>query len=203
MARRLTQLGCVFARWSSRVFSVELDGAPFYFGLQEEKRGENARLTFPKLQGGTDKCYSLLVCSSDRIRREKCYWELKDRLLRDLPPGAHFSNMLSFLPDAKNSLIKGYFLKGNSENSSLIERLLGHLELHDPVLVCSYSGGEDDLWTQHVWTNPERDMMEAAPKFYMVPAAAPAYHPSTLNMINSDVFYSLDEACDVLKEVCK
>ncbi|XP_037550791.1 UMP-CMP kinase 2, mitochondrial [Nematolebias whitei] len=200
MARRLTDLGGVFARWSSRVFSVELDGAPFYFGLQEEKRGENAPLTFPKLQWGGNKCYSLLVCSSDRIRREKCYWELKDRLMGDLPPGADFSNMLSFLPDAKNSLIKGYFLKGNSENSSLIERLLGHLEQHDPVLVCSYSWGEDELWTQHVWTNPEREMMEVAPKFYMVPAAAPTCHPSTLNMINSDVFYSLDEACDVLKE---
>lgn len=201
MATRLKDLTRVFARWSSRVFSVELDGAPFYFGLQEER--DSAPLAFSsKLLGGSNRCYSLLVCSSDRIRREKCHWELKDRLMRDLPPGSDLSNMLAFLPGAPNSVIKGYFLKGNSEDSPLIERLLGDLEQHDPVLVCSYTGG-DQLWTQHVWTTPQRQTMDMAPKFYMVPAAAPTCHPSALNMINSDVFHSLDEAREVLKEVCE
>ncbi|XP_017267613.1 UMP-CMP kinase 2, mitochondrial [Kryptolebias marmoratus] len=201
MARRLKDLKSVFAQWSSRVFSVELEtGAPVYFGLQEN-RGGKAPLGFSELQQGHGKCYSLLVCSSDRIGREKFYWELKDKLLSDLPPGSDLTNMLSFLPDVKNSLIRGYFLKGNSDDSSLIERVLGHFEQHDPVLVCSYSEGEDNQqWTQHVWTNTESNLMGMTKEFYVVPTAAPTYHPSTLNMINSDVFYSLDEACDVLKK---
>ncbi|KAF7201724.1 UMP-CMP kinase 2, mitochondrial [Nothobranchius furzeri] len=194
MARHLKDLTSVFARWASRVFSVELDGAPLYFGLQEIKRKGKAPQVFSKLQNEEEKCYSLLVCSSDRIKREKFYWELKDKLLRNLPPGSDVTNMSSFLPDVKNSLIKGYFLKGKPENSSHIERFLVDLEQQDQVLVCSYSGDEEKQhWTQHVWSNKEVTL-----KYHVVSAETPTCHPSTLNMINSDVFYCLDEVCEVL-----
>ncbi len=192
----------LLSQWSSRVFSVELDGAANYFSVQEKHRGGGeAPLVFREIQSG-GRCYSLLVCSSDRIRRAKYYVELKERLLRDLPPECVVSPMSSFLPNVKNSLIMGYFLKDNFGGPSPSERLLRDLLRNDPVLVCSYSRGDDGhLWTQHLWSHAESQTMEMTKKYYVVPSEAPEYHPSTLNMINSDVFYSFNEARDVLKEV--
>uniref|UniRef100_A0A3Q3LSW0 Cytidine monophosphate (UMP-CMP) kinase 2, mitochondrial n=1 Tax=Mastacembelus armatus TaxID=205130 RepID=A0A3Q3LSW0_9TELE len=191
MARRTGSL----LQWSSRVFSVELDGATFYFAIQYKPRGEEAPRLFRKLQHG-DTCYSLLVCGSDRIRRAKFYGELRERLLRDLSPHCDLSPMSSFLPNVKDSLIKGYFLKDYSDCSSDTEGLLRDLTRNDPVLVCSYLRGENGLWTQHVWPDSE----SRSGQYYVVPTEAPEYHPSTLNIINSDVFYSFDEACEVIKK---
>lgn len=197
MARRTMSL---LPRWSSRVFSVELDGAPFYFSTQETPPGEDAAPRVFRENYG--RCYSLLVCSSDRVRRAKFYWELRDRLLRDLPPECHLSPMCSFLPNIQDSLLKGYFLKDNSESSSPTERLLRDLIQHDPVLVCSYLKGEDGQpWTQQLWCPADSQTVEMSKDFYVVPSEAPEYHPSTLNIINSDVFYSFEEACEVLKKV--
>lgn len=188
-------------QWSSRVFSVELDGAPIYFSIQEEHRGEEVPRVFRKVQN-RGRCYSLLVCGGDRVRRAKFYGELKDKLLRDLPPACDLSPMSSFLPNVKDSLIKGYFLKDNSEGSSASERLLRDLIRTDPVLVCSYlRGGDGQLWTQHLWPPADSQKMEMSQEYYVVPSEAPEYHPSTLNIINSDVFYSFEEAYEVLKKV--
>ncbi|MEQ2215681.1 hypothetical protein XENOCAPTIV_004314 [Xenoophorus captivus] len=194
MARHLKPL---VQRWSSRVFSVELDGAPLYFGIREKLRGATVLpAVFSRLQK-EDRCYSLLVCSRDRIRGDRFHWELRDKLLKDLPPGSDVATMSSFLPDEKGSLVKGYFFKSRAENSPLIDGILSDLEHTDPVLVCSYSQSEDgQQWTQSLWSHAEKKQM----KFYVVPSEAPKHHPSALNMINSDVFYSLDEACDVLKK---
>ncbi|MEQ2175321.1 hypothetical protein GOODEAATRI_016832 [Goodea atripinnis] len=188
MARHLKPL---VQRWSSRVFSVELDGAPLYFGIREKLRGATVLpAVFSRLQK-EDRCYSLLVCSRDRIRGDRFHWELRDKLLKDLPPGSDVATMSSFLPDEKGSLVKGYFFKSRAENSPLIEGILSDLEHTDPVLVCSYSQSEDgQQWTQNLWSHAEKKQM----KFYVVPSEAPKHHPSALNMINSDVFYSLDEA---------
>ncbi|XP_069575129.1 UMP-CMP kinase 2, mitochondrial [Brachyistius frenatus] len=193
------QIMSPLSRWSSRIFSVVLDGVPSYFTIQEKQRGEEeVPRVFSKVQKH-DRCYSLLVCSEDRIKRAKFYAQLKDKLLRHLPPECDLSPMSSFLPNVKDSLVKGYFLKGNSETSDPIERLLSELIRHDPVLVCSYFGGDGQPWTQHMWSHAE-SLMEMAKTYYVVPSEEPEYHPSTLNIINSDVFYSLDEACDVFKK---
>ncbi|KAF1374815.1 hypothetical protein PFLUV_G00233000 [Perca fluviatilis] len=197
MARRTMS---VFPQWSSRIFSVELDGAPFYFSTQEKHRGEEVPPVFRKIPN-YGRCYSLLVCSSDRIRRAKFYGELKDKLLRDLPPECHLSPMSAFLPNVKDSLLKGYFLNDHSERSSPTERLLRDLIQRDPVLVCSYLRGEGgQLWTQHLWSHADSQTMEMSKDYYVVPSEAPEYHPSTLNIINSDVFYSFEEAYEVLKK---
>nr|XP_020446532.1 UMP-CMP kinase 2, mitochondrial [Monopterus albus] len=197
MARRAMSL---LPQWPSRVFSVELDGAPFYFAIQEKHRGEEVPPVFQRVQEYY-RCYSLFVCSSDRIRRAMFYAELKDKLLRDLPPECDLSPMSSFLPNVKDSLIKGYFLKDNSDSSSPIERVLRDLIQRDPVFVCSYLRGDNcQLWTQHLWPHTGSQVMEKSKEYYVVPSEAPEYHPATLNIINSDVFYSLEEACDVLKK---
>ncbi|KAM4540257.1 UMP-CMP kinase 2, mitochondrial [Fundulus diaphanus] len=193
MARSLKPL---VLRWSSRVFSVELEGAPLYFGVREKLReGPASPAAFSKLQQ-EDRCYSLLVCSGDRIRGDRFHWELRDKLLRDLPPGSDVTSMTSFLPEEKGSLLKGYFFKSRADDSPQVEELLGDLEQRDPVLVCSYSRSEDgQQWTQCL-RSAENDLL----KFYVVPSEAPEHHPSVLNMINSDVFYSLDEAREVLQK---
>ncbi|PWA22573.1 hypothetical protein CCH79_00015152 [Gambusia affinis] len=120
MARHLKLL---VQRWSSRVFSVEVDGAPRYFGVREQLRGEPVPPdVFSEVQK-QDRCYSLLVCSGDRVTGDRFHWELRENQSEDKPL-----------------------------------------------------------------------------RFCVVPAETPKHHPSVLNMINSDVFYSLHEACDVLKQ---
>ncbi|KAK5886370.1 hypothetical protein CesoFtcFv8_017410 [Champsocephalus esox] len=42
--------------------------------------------------------------------------------------------------------------------------------------------------------------MQMPKDYYVVPAEAPEHHPSTLNIINSDVFYSFEEAYQVLEK---
>lgn len=196
MARRIMSL---IPQWSSRVFSVELDGAPVYFALQEGRRGEDAPQMFRDMHD-RDRCYSLLVCSSDRIARAKFHGELKDSLLRCLPADCDLSPMSSFLPNVRDSLIKGYFLKASRDSSLPTERVLRDLTQHEPLLVCSYSKcAHDQQWTQNLWPHTGSN---ATPKeAYVVPSQAPEYHPSTLNIINSDVFYSFEEAYEVLKKV--
>lgn len=181
---------------------MELNGAPSFFAVTEKRLGGDVPQVFRELQTH-DRCYSVLVyCSADRIKTAKFYAELKDKLLRDLPPQCHFSPMSSFLPNVKDSLVKGYFLKGSSDTSSPIERLLSDLVQHDPVLVCSYSPAEGgQQWSQRVWSQSESQMMDMAEEYHVVPAEAPDCHPSTLNIINSDVFYSFHEAYDVMKKV--
>ncbi|XP_023249490.1 UMP-CMP kinase 2, mitochondrial [Seriola lalandi dorsalis] len=198
MARRTASL---LPQWSSRIFSVELDGAPHYFAIKEKHRGEEVPRLFTLKARHYERCYSLLVCSSDRVRRAKFYGELKDKLLRHLSPESDLSPMSSFLPDVKDSLVRGYFFKGDSQSSSSTERLLQELIQRDPVLVCSYLRGEDgQLWTQRLWPPAESQMTEMSKDYYVVPSEAPKYHPSVLNIVNSDVFYSFEEAYEVLKK---
>ncbi|CAJ1073522.1 UMP-CMP kinase 2%2C mitochondrial [Xyrichtys novacula] len=187
-------------QWSSRVFSVELNGAPFYFSIQEKHRGEEIPQVFRQVQN-YDRCYSLLVCSSDRIKQARFHSELKEKLRRDLPTECDLSPMSSFLPNVKDSLVKGYFLKDMSVGSTLSEKLLRDVIQHDPVLVCSYLKSEDgQLWTQRLWRDAGSHSVETSKDYYVVPSEAPEYHPATLNIINSDVFYSFEEAYEVLKE---
>nr|XP_057947095.1 UMP-CMP kinase 2, mitochondrial [Doryrhamphus excisus] len=184
-------------RWSSRVFSVDVDGGPVYFQIQNKHPGRGGKTVKRLFDASMQKdgiCYSLLVSSDDKIRNAKFYWELEDKLLGELPPQCRVSPMCSFLPEVKDSLIRGYFFKGAP---SVTERLLRHfLQRDDPVLVCSYTSDEekedDPLWTQHLWTH--------AQNHYIMPAEPPQYSPATLNIVNSDVFYSVNEACDVLKK---
>ncbi|CAG5866487.1 unnamed protein product [Menidia menidia] len=198
MARRVKTF---LSQWSSRIFLLELDGTPpLYFRVQEQHRGEEkAPRVFAQFHK-QDRCYSLLVCSPDRIRRAKFYGELKDKLLRELPAGCDLAAISSFLPDVRDSLVRGYFLKSSTEDSPHTERVLRELERRDPVLVCSYSGGEDGQWTQRLWSQAESKTLQMPVEYSVVPTEAPPYHPSTLNIINSDVFYSFDEAYDVLKK---
>ncbi|XP_061751869.1 UMP-CMP kinase 2, mitochondrial [Nerophis ophidion] len=183
--------------WSSRVFSVDVDGGPVYFRLQNEHhRGKGGKVVKRLFETGMlkdDGCYSILVSSGDKLRNAKFYWELKDKLLGGLSQGCRLSPMCAFLPGVQDSLIRGFLVK---DSSIATERLLRQfVQRDDPALVCSYTPGDtedDPLWTQHLWTHVQNH--------YIVPSEPPGYHPATLNMVNSDVFYSFQEARDVLKK---
>lgn len=195
MARRTMS---VVKQWCSRIFSVEkLDGTNSYFAIQETSKGDvlpEAFRTAPR-----DRCYSVLVSCSDRLSQVKTYAHLEEKLLKALPPGCDVRPMSSFLPGARGSLIRGYFLKESSEDASFSDRALRDLLLGDPVLVCSYVRCQDGgTWTQNLWPDTHSEMTKT---FYVVHSEAPKVHPSTLNIINSDVFYSFEEAREVLKEV--
>lgn len=193
MARRTM---AVLSQWSSRVFSVELDGADTYFAIQETRKSDVLPEAFRRAR--RDKCFSVLVSCSDRLRRVKFHSALREKLLRNLPPGCDVAPMSSFLPGVRDSLLRGYFLKDRSEDPSSSDRLLRDMLKRDPVLVCSYVRCEDGgSWTQNLWPDAHSEMM----KFHVVHSEAPDVHPSTLNLINSDVFYSFEEAREVLKEV--
>lgn len=194
MARRTMS---VASQWSSRIFSVELDGAESYFAIHESRNGDVLPEAFRRAH--RDRCYSVLVSCSDRLRQVKFHADLKEKLLKALPAGCDVDPMSSFLPGTRGSLIRGYFLKDSSEDPSFSGRLLRDLMRDDPVLVCSYVKCEDGgTWTQNLWPDAHSETMK---KFYVVHSEAPKVHPSTLNIINSDVFYSFEEAREVLKEV--
>lgn len=188
----------LLSRWTSRVFSVDMDGETVYFKIhdtQTGKGGKEVQRMFGNIQKGTS-CYSLLVSSGDKIHTARFHWKLKDKLLAALPPQYRFSPMCSFLPGVRDSLVLGYFLQApSSESSATTERLLRQwLRLDDPLLVCSYLREENTpRWIQHLWNNEQNHDI--------VPSEAPESHPATLNLINSDVFYSFQAARDVLKKV--
>ncbi|KAM8834008.1 UMP-CMP kinase 2, mitochondrial isoform 2-T2 [Synchiropus picturatus] len=194
MARRMVSL---LPLWRSRTFSVHLDGDRVHFRLQESPAARDAPAVFGAVTA-TERCYSLLVYSADRIQKAKFYPELKDKLLAGLPPQCDLSHMTSHVPHARDSLLKGYFIKDSSKNSASTERFLEHLQQHDPVLVCSYSRAADDgAWTQQLWSE---DLTNTSKCFHLVPTEEPECHPSILNIINSDVFYSFQEALNILKQ---
>lgn len=183
------------------VFWVELEGAPFYFSIREQPRAAAAPQVFAGVPE-RHRCYSLLVCSRDPVKRVKLHAELRGRLLSALPPDCHVCPMSSFLPNVNDSVIRGYFLTDRSGSPDSSERLLRDLQRQDPVHVCSYSRGEGgQVWTQHPWSPADSQTTNKSKTYYVMDAEAPKYHPSTLSIINSEVFYRFEEAREVLEKV--
>ncbi|XP_012993104.1 UMP-CMP kinase 2, mitochondrial [Esox lucius] len=193
--RMMSRLG----QWSSYAFAVEFDtkSDPIYFSLNAKKSKEVQQVF--KNVDANERCYSLHVYSDDNFQRARFFGGLKNKLLKELPSECKVAEMSAFQPNVRDSVMRGYFLKDTTK-SSVTERLLGELLRNDPVYVCSYLCGEDSGWTQHLWSHTEDGRVEASETYYVEPAEKPEHHPSTLNIINSDVFYSFDDAYKVLKQ---
>lgn len=190
------------SRWPRRVFSVEMNGAEFYFALGERHEADAPRL-FSRHLRGDERCYSLLVRSADSIRGARFYAQLQDALLRGLPPDCRLSPMCSFLPEERGSLLRGYFLEDPSHSPSRTVRLLEALtqQQQDALLVCSYRPDRDSrYWTQHLWCHDGEERVETASGLCVVSSEAPQTHPALLNIINSDVFYTFQDARDVFTQ---
>lgn len=185
---------CRLAQWCSRVFVVEINqkSEPIYFALSSTPSARNKELDE---LFGSGKLLSVCALGNDRIQSAHSYAHLKRALSENLPPGCELLDSASFLPGVKNSLVKGFFLRDNSA-SSFAERVL--TQQKDSVCVFTYTPEENGWYLCSPVTD---EASEHKGKYYVTPAPAPLHHPSTLNIINSDVFYQMKDAYNVLQEV--
>ncbi|XP_017332712.1 UMP-CMP kinase 2, mitochondrial [Ictalurus punctatus] len=187
------------AQWCSRVFMVEINQKtePIYFALSSKPSAHNIEL---EALFGSGKLFSVYALCDDRVQSARAHAELKNALAENLPPGCALLDSASFLPDIKSSLIKGFFLQDNSALSSA-ERAVTQLQEKGPVRLCvlTYTREENG---EYLCSTVAEEPAERERKYYVTPAPAPQRHPSTLNIINSDVFYQMEDAYKVLQECC-
>ncbi|XP_035250396.1 UMP-CMP kinase 2, mitochondrial [Anguilla anguilla] len=194
MAKRVL---CRLGQWCSRVFAVECEpnSDPVYFGLSKNPQASlsGEQQTFEKIFGGA-KSYSLHICTDDRFQRAMRYEDLKNNLISALPRGS-LLDVFSFLPDVKNSLFRGFLIKDAEAIPMFHELVMGSW-----VNVCTYVQEEDGQWWQHLWSKSEDATEVLVDKYCLVPARMPQYHPSTLNIMGNDVFYSFGDAHKVMEK---
>lgn len=182
----------------SRVFAVEFDlrAEPLYFTLSSSPQAlhhDHQRL-FGDCCG---KLFSLHVQSENRIEKAQAHAQIKHKLSSTLSRDCVVFEASSFIPDDENSVVKGFFIRDKS-TTTLSEDLLNTLRQSKTVCVFSYKREGQYCW-QELWS-PLSPVKESV-RQYITPAKAAEHHPSTLNIRNSDVFYSMDEAYKVLQEV--
>ncbi|XP_006626242.3 UMP-CMP kinase 2, mitochondrial [Lepisosteus oculatus] len=204
MARPLTL--CHLNRWCLRKFAVELGGGtyPVYFALNANPSVKDYEddLAFQKLFDCA-KGYSVHVSTGDRIQRARLHCDLQNTLVSRLPKTCNVLDLVDFQPDVKNSVIKGFFIQ-DSKDSQQTDRVLQELFQRHPFNLCTYVREEDDkLWWQYVWSQTDHGEMTVVKKNCVVPTETPVTHPSETNIINNVVFYSFEEAYNVLKECIK
>ncbi|MCI4382760.1 hypothetical protein PGIGA_G00018420 [Pangasianodon gigas] len=183
------------AQWCSRVFMVEINEKtePIYFALSSKPGARNSEL---EALFGSGKLFSVCALCDGRVQSARSHVHLKTALAEKLAPGCDLFDTASFLPDVNNSLIRGFFLRDNSALSSA-ERVVTQLQQKGSVCVFRYTREENGHYLCSAVTDEpaERERI-----YYVTPAPAPQHHPSTLNIINSDVFYQMAEAYKVLQE---
>lgn len=189
------------AQWCSRVFMVELNQKtePIYFALSTKPIAHSNTNCNTELEAlfGRGKLFALYTLCDDRVQSARDHAHLKNALTEDLPSGCDLLDTASFLPDVKKSLVRGFILRDNSALSTA-NRIVTQLQQKASVCVLTYTrerSGEYLCWA--VTDKPE----ERERPYYVTPAPAPQHHPSTLNIINSDVFYQMENAYKVLQEV--
>lgn len=166
---------------------------PIYFALSLKPSAHN------ELDAlfGSGKVFSVCAVCDDRVQSARAHVHLKNTLAEELPPGCDLIDTASFLPDVKNSLVRGFFLRDNSALYSA-ERVVTQLQQKGSVCVFTYARGENG---EYLCSAVSDKPAEGEGRYYVTPAPAPQYHPSTLNIINSDVFYQMEDAYKVLQEV--
>lgn len=167
---------------------------PIYFALSSTPCVHNNELDALL---GSGKLFSACAICDNRVQSARAHAHLKRALAEDLPPGCDLLDSASFLPDVKNSLVRGFFLRDNPALSSA-ERVLTQLRQKGSVYVFRYAREQNGQYSCSAVTD---EPAERERRYYVTPAPAPQLHPSVLNMINSDVFYQLEDAYKVLQEV--
>ncbi|XP_043118879.1 UMP-CMP kinase 2, mitochondrial [Puntigrus tetrazona] len=181
---------------SSRVFAVEFDprARPLCFALSDSPR--ELRGAHRQLFGDDGKLFSLHVHGGGRVEKARTHAEIKRELSVSLARHCDVYEASSFVPDVKNSFVKGFFIRDRS-TAAVSEDILKTLQRSESVCVFSYEREGQYCWLEP-WS-PVSHVQEPA-RHYITPAAAAEHHPSTLNISNSDVFYCMDEAYAVLQE---
>ncbi|KAL0170342.1 hypothetical protein M9458_034938, partial [Cirrhinus mrigala] len=180
----------------SRVFAVEFDlrTEPLYFTLSSNP--EVLHHAHQQLFGDNGKLFSLHVHSDNRIEKAQTHAEIKHKLFVTLSRDCDVFEASSFIPDVKNSVVKGFFIRDKSA-TTLSEDVLKTLQQSKSVCVFSYKREGQYYWQEML--SPVNQVEESSRQF-IIPAAAAEHHPSTLNIRNSDVFYCMHEAYEVLQE---
>ncbi|KAL7873361.1 hypothetical protein AOLI_G00124320 [Acnodon oligacanthus] len=197
------------ARGCSRLFLLELEARaePLCFSLSSERSASTrAGAEAVRRAFGSARLFSLLVDGGGRVQRARSLAELAKALHAQLPPDCVSSPLTSFLPGAKDSLIRGFFLRDESASSST-ERILSDFKQSHSLSVFSYEreqdGDRQSWWCREMFRSPVTEPESGeSQRFYVTPTTAPEHHLAMLNMINSDVFYRLEDAYQVLQE-CK
>ncbi|KAK9960166.1 hypothetical protein ABG768_010241 [Culter alburnus] len=176
--------------------SVEFDlrAEPLYFTLSSSP--QVLHHAHQQLFGDCGKLFSLHVQCANRIEKAQTHAEIKHKLSSTLSRDCDVFEASSFIPDVANSVVKGFFIRDKS-TTTLSEDLLNTLRQSERVCVFSYKREGQYCW-QELWSPVNQ--VEGSERQYITPAAAAEHHPSTLNIRNSDVFYSMDEAYKVLQE---
>lgn len=172
---------------------------PIYFALSTKPVADSNNSSNTELEAlfGRGRLFSVFALGEDRVQSTRAHAHLKNALTEDLPPGCDLLDTASFLPDVKNSLVRGFFLQDNSVLSSA-DRVVTQLQQKSSVCVFTYTREKNgEYLCSAVTDKPE----ERERRYYVTPALAPRRHPSTLNIINSDVFYQKQHAYKVLQEV--
>lgn len=167
---------------------------PIYFALSSTPSARNKELDS---LFGSGKLFSVYALGDDRVQSARSHAHLKSALTEDLPPGCQLLDTAYFLPDVNNSLVRGFFLRDNSVLSSA-ERVVTQLRQKGSVCVFTYTRGQNG---DYLCSDEADEPAERERRYYVTPAPAPLRHPSTLNIINSDVFYQMKDAYKVLQEV--
>ncbi|XP_072545741.1 UMP-CMP kinase 2, mitochondrial [Salminus brasiliensis] len=196
-----------FARGCSRLFLLEVEARaePLWFSLSAELSPPSSPSYTEALSCafGSARLFSLHVHGGGRVQRARSHAELVNALKSCLPPECRVLPLTSFLPGVKDSVIRGFFLRDESATSSA-ERVLSQLKQSHSVTVFSYQreeSGGGQYWCQELWRSPTTETeSEQNQRFYVKPVPAPQDNLATLNIVNSDVFYRLEDAYQVLQE---
>ncbi|KAM4771203.1 UMP-CMP kinase 2, mitochondrial [Rhinophrynus dorsalis] len=191
--------------WKKRIFAVDANASlgytdPFYFTAQEN-RSEAYSVTsheWPMITHGV-KAHSVCVTVPQRITAARLHKSL-GRQLTHAFPGCQLLRFLSYLPhEIHGSLVKGYMIL-DSHNCPNTQTKLRDLlsEYHRQIIFCSYqqkAGGE--IW-QCLWDlNGQGKETEQS---LVVRVEEPLISPFVVNIQDTAVFYTLDDACAVLQE---
>ncbi|XP_051723624.1 UMP-CMP kinase 2, mitochondrial [Ctenopharyngodon idella] len=176
--------------------SVEFDlrAEPLYFTLSSSP--QVLHHAHQQLFEDRGKLFSLHVQCENRIEKAQTHAEIKHKLSSTLSRDCDVFEASSFSPNVENSVVKGFFIRDKS-TTTLSEDVLNTLRQSKRVCVFSYKREGQYCW-QELWSPVNQ--VEGSERQYITPAAAAEHHPSTLNIRNSDVFYSMDEAYKVLQE---
>uniref|UniRef100_A0A673L077 UMP-CMP kinase 2, mitochondrial n=1 Tax=Sinocyclocheilus rhinocerous TaxID=307959 RepID=A0A673L077_9TELE len=162
---------------SSRVFAVEFDlrTQPLYFTLSSNP--QELHHAHRQLFGDDGKLFSLHVHSDSRIEKAQTHAEIKHKLSVTLSRDCDVFESSSFIPDVKNSVVKGFFIRDKS-TTTLSEDILKTLQQSKSVCVFSYKREGQYCW-QELWSPV--DQVQESVRQYITPAAA-AEHTSFKNI---------------------
>ncbi|KAM4043958.1 UMP-CMP kinase 2, mitochondrial [Anomaloglossus baeobatrachus] len=187
---------------TSRIFAVEpnrYSPNPFYFQSYDDG-SRAASMTpndWPMLAQG-ELAFSVSLTNAGRVKAARLHKSLGLQLSHQLR-GSEILRLVSYCPkDLHGSLQKGFFIllpHGCPDGQTRLCDVL--MEYRHDVRLCSYSTEERNIW-EDIWElNGEA---KKTTRSQVLRVEDPMSSPFVDSIKGSAVFYSLEDACDVLEE---